>query len=316
MFRNLFFASLLLATLPPGPLAWSESSGSTGNEALPEGIYANWPGAERIVNCHSRVYWSWLNESNSSYFRGDTAALNEAIACFVDILMRAEVSLSQSTVQSSLTDVPRHEVILRPGPATIKTQDSAEIAFDWKLDIERCVSTTPARKYSTSRVLEDFPVLTVYVGDGNINLQDVQIPQDVSLVRLADLRDRYLAGLKSVDPTERGIAADRLAGLDFFSSESIPPIAELLRDPDTWVQSSARFALRFMGKTGRPILAKELERPDLKEADLKILREGIQFIDDTAVDTEAAAKFHARISEIDAFVTRHNEAAHAAKTRE
>ncbi len=307
---------IIVMSLVPLQSAGSMAIGTSGNEPLKEADYAEWPGALNVINSPSRVYTFWVNGGELFYFQGNTESLNKALVDFSRIKMPAEVNPISESPQPLAITIPTHEVTFLPGPSAVEVMENSEISYDWKFEIGDGLSEISARKESATRVFEDYPVMTVYVGGGNIDLEDVRIPPGLSVVQLSDLRARYLEGLKSVDGVVRGIAAGRLAGIDPFTPETISPVTQLLRDPDRWVQSAARHALRFMGKSARPILATELARDDLTEAEETSIREALEFIDSTPADTEAESRFKSRVADIDAFLARYRAESQTTKNQE
>src|SRR5436309_2184984 len=93
-------ASLFIALLVLGlsGRAWALGEEDFGNAALNEANFQDWPGIMPLVNHPSRVYHTWVNGNEHFYYRGDIAALNDALRKFA--ASKAEV----------------HEVLLRPPP--------------------------------------------------------------------------------------------------------------------------------------------------------------------------------------------------------
>src|SRR3954462_15108095 len=69
-----------------------------GNAPLHAANYTEWPGIVPVVNHPSRGYHWWVNGNEEFYYRGDAAALNEALAKFGE------------------AGSAGREVVLRPGP--------------------------------------------------------------------------------------------------------------------------------------------------------------------------------------------------------
>ncbi|MCC6695262.1 MAG: HEAT repeat domain-containing protein [Candidatus Hydrogenedentes bacterium] len=204
-----------------------------GNEPLNAANYAEWPGILPVLNQPGRVYHSWVNGNEHFYYRGDTAALNEALAAF-----------AASTAAT-------HEVVLRPTAGTAKSFQGIEVAFDWLVHIQGGLSKHLG---ADTPVFDRFPTLTVFLGSTNIELDEILVPDGIALLDVTALRERYLRGLADTDKETRGYASMFLAELDRDQAESAKAIAALLEDPDDWVRCMAALALGRMGKAAEPCL--------------------------------------------------------------
>lgn len=134
-----------------------------GNNPLNELNYAEWKGIVPIVNNTARVYHTWVNGSETFYFKGTTTQLNTALEQF------------------AIVEVKNHVVVLSPGPAEQRTfHGKSLIHFNWELHIIGGIAKSRA-----TDDIEDFerqkdPVLRVYIG-GDIDLDHIQIPKRVTI---------------------------------------------------------------------------------------------------------------------------------------
>lgn len=204
-----------------------------GNEPLNAFNYTEWPGILPVLNQPGRVYHSWVNGNEHFYYRGDTAALNETLAAF-----------AASTAAT-------HEVVLRPTAGTHKSFHGTEVAFDWLVHIQGGLSKHLG---ADSPVFDRFPTLTIFLGGKDIDLDEISVPEGVTLLDVTAMRERYLRGLADADKETRGYAAMYLAELDGDQAESAKAIASLLEDPNDWVRCMAASALGRMGKAAEPCL--------------------------------------------------------------
>ncbi|MGA2615981.1 MAG: carboxypeptidase-like regulatory domain-containing protein [Thermoguttaceae bacterium] len=103
-----------------------------------------------------RVYAFWCMSSTQFYYRGDTAALNNALRNFA--AMKAEA----------------HEVVLRPGQGVVKSLGGKEVQFNWNL-IRGSIPGDQIIGGSGPMVL------TAYVG-GDIPFAKIEIPKGVKVL--------------------------------------------------------------------------------------------------------------------------------------
>jgi hypothetical protein len=215
---------------------WAAGEEDFGNAALNAANFGSWPGIMPLVNHPSRVYHIWVNGNEHFFYRGDTAALNDALRKFA--ASKAEV----------------HEVLLRPGPCKAETFDSTKtIPYSWSLHIVGGIARHLTTLELGSKVWSKTPTLTICVGK-DIDLEKVEIPKGVSIVGIADLSRRYREAFTSKDQTVRGWAAGELARLDPYDAENMAAIAKLLNDKVDWVRSNAAGALTIFGKNAESVV--------------------------------------------------------------
>ena len=134
--------------------AMAMSTEEFGNEPLQAGDRDT--GTVRLLNDVHRVYAFWRMSDTQYYFRGDTAALNNALRNFAAI--KAET----------------HEVVLRPGQGVVKSKGGKEVQFNWNL----INGSIPGDQLiGGSGPL----VLTAYVG-GDILFEKIEIPKGVKVL--------------------------------------------------------------------------------------------------------------------------------------
>jgi hypothetical protein len=241
-----------------------------GNAPTSELNYTDWPGIMPVVNHASRVYHWWCNGNEQFYYRGDTAALNDALKKFA--AAKANV----------------HEVLLQPGSGVAHSFDSTKtIPYNWNLHIIGGIARQHKKTPQGNQTANEFPTMAVCVG-GDIVLDKIEIPAGVSVIDLEELSRRCRETLASKDPTVRGRGAGESAGIDPFSDENLAAVAKLLKDKDPWVQQNAVGAVARFGKKAEPLLPtlREMlttQNKQLKESLEKTIRQ-IQQAKDTSAD--------------------------------
>jgi hypothetical protein len=225
------------------------------------------------VNHTSRVYHVWVNGNEQFYYRGNTAALNDALAKFAE---------SKSEVR---------EVVLRPGPGTTTSFDrKQQISFDWNLHLVGGIARHLTTLEQGSKVWSTHPVLTIYVSKA-IDLAKVEIPEGLTVTSLNEVKKRTREGLTSKDKTVRGWSCGVLAALDAYDSESLKTISEMLNDEDDWVRLNAVTSLTVFGKKAQSALPRlrvltETENAQQKEEVQKTIRTIEQAKESSAAERE------------------------------
>jgi hypothetical protein len=227
-------AALLLPLAWPA-VAWAAGQEQFGSAPLLAANYPEWPRVVALVNDPARVYHWWVNGNEQCYYRGDTAALNAALANFARV--GAEV----------------HEVVIRPGPGRTRSFHGKPVEFGWMLHLVGGISRHQTTLDRGPLVWSRHPMLHVFVVD-DIRLDQLQVPEGVRLIGLGELKRRNVEALGSSDQTVRGWGAGHLAELDPYDERSASAIAKLLDDPDDWVRASAVSALASLGATAKSSL--------------------------------------------------------------
>ncbi len=201
-----------------------------GNEPVPND--EQWSkGVVSVVNLESRVYSRWVNGDESVYYRGNTDALNDALEKF------------------AMIESENLEIIIRPGPGKTNTFDRDPIEFDWELHMPSGIYLVVAREESMINVFNKYETMSIFIGDGNIVLEEIKIPDGVSVIGSDELRDRYIQGLKNGNQHTRLYAAGLLGHLAPFDEGAILPLIGALDDNagDVRMQavvSVSRFGIR------------------------------------------------------------------------
>ena len=301
----LLFSATLFA-----PFQWAVGVGMElrGNKPLADANYTDWPGVVHVINNPSRVYQRWVNGGETNYFQGDTNSLNDALVKFAEV------------------EVPVHEVFLVPGPVSASAFDDETFTYDWRLELLGGISHFRHERETETQVYIDHPTLVIFIGGGNIVLEELAIPEGITLLKLEDLRARYYQGLKSSERHVQHAAVGRLAAFDPYNDETFERITgthiEAFAPIETWDTLSrpeppyidpALVATRLQrfGKSARPTLVKQLDREDLGEDRLKWVRKAIQAIDAMPDAAGAKSAFQARDADIATFVAHHRTVAGA-----
>lgn len=190
------FSLALLAPALCGPLAcYALMTGELGNKELSAANYTDWPGLVDAINDKSRVRQVWVNGNESFSYSGDTEALNRVLKKF------------------AATDVPRLNVILRPGPGQSVEIEGKKKQIGWRIQILGGIAKASVTQRKLDTLWHIDPTLTVYVTD-MIDLGQLEIPEKVNVLQVRDLRKRYKAGLKSDDERVKKEAANFMKSLE------------------------------------------------------------------------------------------------------
>src|SRR5262249_60817902 len=98
----------------------------------------------RVANLASRLYWREINGDPQFFFRGNTAALNQALEAFAKI------------------DGER-EILLLPAPSDVRTLGGKPVPCDWSLHAPGGVYVISARDEKGTQEMINHPLLTIYV---------------------------------------------------------------------------------------------------------------------------------------------------------
>ncbi len=260
-----------------------------GNKPFFENNFSDWPNVMPVVNDSHRVYHSWVNGDDRFYFQGNTEALNLALKNLAQV--KAE----------------KRTVILRPAPGRGSSLNGKQkFVFNWQLNLHGGVAKRMSTRDQGGNVWDSNPELIVYVG-GDIVLDMVEIPENVDVLQLADLKTRYEKGLGSTDQTVRGWTCGHIASLDPYDAKSMQKIAEMLNDESDWVKLNAAGALR--GFTIHAVEAERLlrlvETEDLKLKDrIESTVKKLQEIKTSTQERDAHAKI---LSDIATFIEARRE---------
>lgn len=249
-------------------LVWAWGEEHFGNEPFSEANYTDWPGIMPVINDTNRIYHWWVNGNERFHYRAKTSALNEALLRF------------------AATSAEKREVIVRPGPGVAYSFNRVHtMPYDWNLHLIGGIARHMLTRDKGEWIWSKHPMMTVYIGGGNIELEKIAVPRQVRVVELSDLRERCLKGLESSDKSVRGWGLGELASLDSFNRGNAEFIAKRLEDGDSWVRLNAAHALAEFGKTAEfalPALRKLLN--DADEQLKKTTQDTIQRIESAQAD--------------------------------
>lgn len=232
------FTIVFLAFFCCGSRVWSMGEEHLGNDPVNGANYASNEGILPVLNDTHRVYRWWVNGNEKFFFRGDTIALNAALEAF-------------SKVKSK-----KLEVVLRPGPTSTGTfHGDKKVAYNWHLHLIGGIVGHMSKNDLGGNVWPTHPMMYVYVG-GEIQLSDLEIPDNVTVLQLSDLHKRYAAALASTDQTVRGWTCGVLAELNRYDPGAISKVADMLDDDVSWVRLNAAGALATFGSKATTILPK------------------------------------------------------------
>ncbi len=279
---HLALAPLILASVTTAPGAGEEQ---VGNTPLAEANYHAWPGLAAVVNDPSRVYYSWVNGNENCYYAGDAGALNRTLAHFNE------------------AKLPVREVVIRPGPDKVRGFDGArEFTVHWHLQIFGGIAAHMTTRDRGDQVWPEHPRLTIYVG-GNIDLDEILVPGEVTLVGLSELSARARRGTGSTDKSVRGWSAGVIAGLDPYDRENQTAIEALLVDDDDWVRLNAASAISHFGRqaaTALPLL-RECLQSENEQLKLRAAR-SIEIIESAPDQPGFASRHNAALQQISRFI--------------
>jgi hypothetical protein len=277
-------AVLAIALLLVASDAWGLGFESFGNDPVEDSNYKEWPNVLPLANDPHRIYHSWVNGNEHFYYSGDHAALNAALKSFAAI--QAE----------KLT------VVLRPAPGRGSSlKGDRDFEFNWKLHLLGGIAAAMSREDLAINIWDPTPYLHVYVGNG-IKLDDLEIPDGVEVLEIADLKARYAKCLASTDRAVRGWCCGEIAELDPYDGESMQLIASRIDDHDDWVKSNAVGALsHFAHNAGEVIERLESVKTDDQALDARI-GETIEKLRTVKADDAARERFQESLASITAYV--------------
>ncbi len=280
------------------------------NDVVRDKNYVEWPGLVEVLRGPGQ-FRSYTGAGNEIFFyRGSSAQLNEVLQKFAAV------------------DIPVHDVILLPGPARTQTLGFNELSFGWRLDLLREAPPSATESEATRGVKPVYPTLTVYIGDGKpvepmqvsnlrqfgdatmdpndnfgqINLDEIAIPDSVTLLQREEVRERCYRNLETAPYY---FAAQKLAVFDYDISDSCSRVLDAMSD-GTQISGLAYYhILARFGQPVRPFLLKELERKDLDSRVRDDLNEILRTLESVQPDPELTARRTKLTDEIEAFVDKH-----------
>jgi len=229
---------------------WPMGMEDFGNrEQLWQENYPDYKGIVPVLSNKGRVYHYWCNGGEGFYFRGDTAALNEALR------------------QWSAVEMPEHRVAFLPDKGMTRSFHGRRIGYDWHVGIQDGLAGA-----MLDHSKPHLPVMYVHLGGGHVNIEEVCIPAGIQVEDIWDLHARYREGLSHPNEYECTDAMSGLAGLGPLEESDVAAIGDiLLHHGNQWVRACAASSLGHCGINAKSALAdlkKALEDPDsqVKEA--------------------------------------------------
>ena len=225
--------SVLIAS-PTSGLPMGEET--FGNQPLNAANYTDWPNIMPVINHTSRVYHTWVNGDEESYFQGTPAQLNQLLASF-------------SKLKSK-----KKEVLILPQRKKVRSFDGTKsFEFNCSMHLVGGIAKHIGSKPKGSVFWPLDPQLTIYVTPG-FDLNALKIPADCQLVSLDEITQRYNEGLTSDDKTVRGWGVGFLASVDPYNTQSLDTIAKLAVDADSWVALNALSQIHVFGPKAKGLL--------------------------------------------------------------
>jgi len=261
MFRLLL---VLFLSIVAGTEVFGLGEETFGNKPFHESNFGDWPNVMPVVNDTHRVYHSWVNGNENFYLRGNTDALNIALKNF------GQVKAEKLTV------------ILRPALGRVSSfNEEQKFFFNWQLHLLGGIAKHMSTRDQGNNVWDPNPEFIIYVG-GDIVLDKIEIPENVDLLQLADLKARYEKSLKSTHTDVRGWTCGQIAALDQYDAASVQKIAAMLNDKQDWVKLNAAGALSVFTahaseaeKALRSVETDDVKLKDRIESTLKTLQESV-----------------------------------------
>jgi hypothetical protein len=181
-----------------------EGFGPAGKEI---GRSPDWPkGVEDVLRHEARVYWYDVNGSESAFYDGDIATVNELLELY------------------SQVDVTRPLVIIRPGRPSAKSFEGKQTPYVVEFEVPGGIVLSHLQKFANTGLYTLTPQLVMHIDAGLAeHLSELKIPENVTVaeaaVRVEDalafaddedvgLRYRAIVALgDALDPTSAGLAA-------------------------------------------------------------------------------------------------------------
>ncbi len=128
-------------------------------------------------------------------------------------------------------------------------------------------------------------------------MNKIQIPKELKVLELSELKLRALKCLKSTDKTVRGWSCGYLIGLDEHDRDVMNQIAGMLGDDDNWVRLNAAGSPATFGAVAKEILPKLEQIANSDDAQLRdCVQATISAIKDAKTNDEAEAQ-HRKLME-------------------
>lgn len=181
-----------------------------GNHEISAANYTSTPGLDLVVNQLTRTLYQDTNGWQNCQFDGDVNSLNACLRDFAKVQMATHIIVvrpaagryrpSGKSAHRSLLTNTRYMKMMekrqRPQPATsgASVQWALAINPSWALELDRLKAAEP--------------YLEIYVSD-DLKLEDLVIPQPISILQVADMRERF-SQAREAGSSKSQTDADRL----------------------------------------------------------------------------------------------------------
>jgi hypothetical protein len=217
--------------------AWAlgqESFGPAGEHISRSG---DWPkGVEPLLRHPSRVYMSWVNGNEHSYYDGDIKTVNELLERF------SQIHLAE------------HQVIIRPGQPSARSFHGKLTPYAVEFELPGGLYLHHVREYATTGLYSAIPRLIVHVDDALAKqLAELKVPDNTSLQGSAYRAKDALAQIDAHDRSLRGRAIAVLG----VSGDSSPAVVKALKqvaasDADEYIRKAAQRAMTQLQQASDP----------------------------------------------------------------
>ncbi len=148
-------------------------------------ISCDWyDGVAAVAKSPARVYSRWVNGGEVFCYEGNTEGFNEVLRKFSSI------------------SAPLRRLIISKETGIQESFDGKMIFFDWKLEFTGGISRSSLINRRGIEAIDVFPSITVFLGSGNIKLNEINIPAGIDVVISENVKaDTEL--LKTVKRVER-----------------------------------------------------------------------------------------------------------------
>lgn len=202
-------------------------------------------GVEDMLRHPSRVYQRDVNGYVQAYYKGGIDTINDLLDLFAKV------------------DLPRHEVIIRPGTASAESFHGKQTAYEVEFDLPSGLLLHHAREHARSGLYSTTPRLILQIDDGLADkLGGLIVPAKVSMRTTAFRPEDALA---HVDSDDRSL---RFRAINFLgeAGNSTPDVAEALQraseNEDESIRNAAKRAIEKIEKANEPEARTLRERVD------------------------------------------------------
>jgi hypothetical protein len=283
--RAVILTAVMLVVLGQTGL-WAMGSEWFTDEKLPS---EPWPKGRAI-----KIYSSsgGFGVSSTICYCGDTIALNRLL------ILNSQRQNRLNRLNGSGNPL---EVVLHASPGRHKTFFGKELTIDWEFYYSPIQSGANAKE--KENVWPTRPSVFIYIDPErqHIDLNELKIPKDCTLITVRDLLPRYLNGLKSQNYEARKDAAYLLGTIHPLEEYAILPLINLLDDTNSDVRHQTVVTLGNFGlKAYAALPALHTALNDEKAFIVKDAKAAIAKIEKSLEEQEKQA--YSRLKQLDLFV--------------